>query len=91
VLGNINTSTGKSDQETVIDVVMLAVFRELLQVVKIAQAFSPVDSLSSGRSITWFELGKAFTEVVLILGGSLGVTGVLIFNRRELAAAQGVS
>ena len=91
VLGNINPSTAKTDHETVFDVVMLAVFRELLQVVKIAEAFSPVDSLSSGRSITWFELGRAFSEVVLLLGGSLGVAGVLIFNRRELATAQGVS
>ncbi len=91
VLGLVNQNTGKNDNETIIDVVMLAVFRELLAVVQIAEAFSPIDSLSTGRSITWPELGKAFAEVVLLLGGAVGAGGVFIFNRRELATAQGVS
>ena len=51
--------------------------------------FSPIDSLSSGRSISWSELGAAFGQIVLLLGGIIGVIGIVLFNRRELATAQG--
>jgi ABC-type transport system involved in multi-copper enzyme maturation permease subunit len=90
-LGLINPNTGVTDNQTIFDMVMLPVFRGLLAVVKLAESFSPVDSLSSGRSITWLELGRAFGEVVLVLGGFIGGVGVLLFTRRELATAQGVS
>ena len=42
-------------------------------------------------SITWTQLGLAFVQIVLLLGGIIGVIGVLIFNRREMATAQGTS
>ena len=51
--------------------------------------FSPIDSLSSGRVITWGELGAAFGQIVLLLGGIAGVIGIALFSRRELATAQG--
>ena len=50
---------------------------------------SPIDSLSTGRSITWLELGTVFGQVVLLIGGGIALIGMLLFNRRELAAAQG--
>ena len=91
VLGLINTSTGVADNPTIIDHIMLPVFRGLLSIVKLAEAFSPIDSLTTGRSITWFDLGKAFVQVVLLLGGILAAAGMIILSRRKLATAQGTS
>jgi hypothetical protein len=54
-----------------------------------ARPFSPVDALSTGRSIAWTHLGLAFVQIVLLLGGIIGLIGTSIFNRRELATAQG--
>jgi hypothetical protein len=51
--------------------------------------FSPIDSLSAGRVISWGELGLAFAQIVLLPGGVLGIVGIILFNRRELATAQG--
>ena len=71
------------------DNVVIPVFRAVLEVINLAKGFSPIDSLSSGRSITWTELGLAFSQIVLLLGGVLAVVGIWSFNRRELATAQG--
>jgi hypothetical protein len=58
-------------------------------VINLVKSFSPIDSLSSGRSISWTELGTAFGQIVLLLGGITGLIGIGLFNRRELATAQG--
>jgi hypothetical protein len=71
------------------DMVLIPLFKALLTVINLVKTFSPVDALSSGRSITWTELGAAFGQIVLLLGGIIGGTGILLFNRRELATAQG--
>ena len=71
------------------DVVLIPLFKGILNVVNLAKDFSPVDSLSSGRVIGWGELGAAFGQIVLLLGGIAGVIGIVLFNRRELATAQG--
>jgi hypothetical protein len=71
------------------DIVILPVFKSVLKVINLAKDFSPVDSLSTGRSISWLELGQAFAQVVLLLGGPLCVFGIVAFTRRELATAQG--
>ena len=69
---------------------LIPVFKGLLDASSIwCKNFSPIDSLSSGRSITWGELGAAFGQIVLLLGGIIGVIGIVLFNRRELATAQG--
>lgn len=70
------------------DTAMLPVFTVLLKVINLAQDFSPVDSLSTGRSITWGSLAQAFAQIVLLLGGILAVCGMWLFQRRELATAQ---
>jgi hypothetical protein len=61
----------------------------VLRVINLAKDFSPIDSLSSGRSITWAELGKACGQIVLLLGGIIATVGIWSFNCRELATAQG--
>jgi hypothetical protein len=82
-----NSETGQTGR-SVLDVVAIPVFRAVLGVINLAKDFSPIDSLSTGRSVTWGELGQAFGQIVLILGGSIGLIGIIIFNRRELATAQ---
>jgi hypothetical protein len=71
-----------------LDIVAIPVFRTVLRVINLAKDFSPIDSLSTGRSITWTQLGLAFSQIVLLFGGSLGLFGIIVFTRRELATAQ---
>jgi hypothetical protein len=70
-----------------VDSVMVPVFRGILDVINLVQQFSPVDSLSTGRNVSWMELGRAAAEIVLLLGGILGLFGIFVFHRRELATA----
>ncbi len=72
-----------------LDLVVIPVFRAALRVINLAKDFSPIDALSAGRSITWSELGRAFGQIVLLLGGLIAVVGLWAFSRRELATAQG--
>ena len=53
------------------------------------QKFSPIEPLSMGRSIEWSELGQAIFLITILLGGTIALVGIFIFNRRELATAQG--
>lgn len=72
-----------------IDTLAVPLFGGMLKLINLAKDFSPVDALSTGRSIPWPVLGRAFTQIVLMLGGVLGVFGIWTFSRRELATAQG--
>jgi hypothetical protein len=83
-----NGETGTSGP-TAADSVIIPVFRGMLAVINLVKGFSPIDALSTGRSITWWELLRAFGQIVLLLGGMISAIGILIFNRRELATAQG--
>jgi hypothetical protein len=85
----VNHETGGGG--TVIDTVLLPVFKTILKVVSLVAMFSPVDALSTGRSITWGELGLAWGQVVFLLGGILALLGILFLNRRELALPQGAA
>ena len=83
-----NEEAGTSGH-SVIDMVAIPVFRALLKLINLAKDFSPIDALSTGRSITWGQLGLAVAQIVLLLCGIVGLIGIIIFNRRELATAQG--
>jgi len=72
----------------IVDEVTVPVFSAMLKVVQLVQSFSPVDDLSTGHSITWGQLARAVGQIVFLMGGIFGVAGVLLFNRRELAAVQ---
>jgi hypothetical protein len=74
---------------SVTDVVLIPMFKGILDIVRPVENFSPVDSMSSGRAITWGELGLAFGQIVLLPGGIFALAGIALFQRRELAAAQG--
>jgi hypothetical protein len=86
--GSIDSSAQASKVTGVLDVVIVPVFRVALKVINLARDFSPIDSLSTGRSITWTELGLAFCQIVLLLGGIFALFGMFVFHRRELATAQ---
>jgi hypothetical protein len=88
--GTIDSSSAGPNKPaiTVLDVVIVPVFRAALGVINLARNFSPIDALSSGRSIPWSELGLAFAQIVLLLGGVFAVFGIFVFNCRELATAQ---
>jgi hypothetical protein len=72
-----------------VDIVLVPVFRGALKIINLVESFSPIDFLSSGRSITWGQLGLAAAQIVLLLGGFFCVMGMIFFTRRELATAQG--
>jgi hypothetical protein len=72
-----------------LDLVVIPTFRAALKVIHLAEEFSPIDSLSTGRSVTWTQLGLAFSQIVLLMAGGLGLVGMVVFTRRELATAQG--
>jgi hypothetical protein len=87
-IGVGNEETGVAGHSAA-DVVLIPMFKGMLTVIKLVENFSPVDALSTGRAITWGELGLAFGQIVLLLGGFFAVVGIIFFNRRELATAQG--
>jgi hypothetical protein len=74
---------------TAVDFVVVPIFQAALKIINLVQGFSPIDSLSSGRSIRWSELGLALLQIVVVLGGFFCVVGIYLFTRRELATAQG--
>jgi hypothetical protein len=71
------------------DVVLIPMFKGMVSIAYLVKGFSPIDSLSTGRNITWGELGAAFGQIILLLGGITGGIGIVLFSRRELATAQG--
>jgi hypothetical protein len=88
-------SVGVGDEEkgiaghSVADVVLIPMFKGILAVVSLTKNVSPIDLLSTGRAISWGQLGLAFGQIVVLMGGTIAVIGIILFNRRELATAQG--
>jgi ABC-type transport system involved in multi-copper enzyme maturation permease subunit len=87
-IANYNAEKGGRGS-TPADIVVMPVFKAIITIINMAKKFSPIDFLSTGRSITWADLGLAFSQVVLFLGGILALFGMFVFTRRELATAQG--
>ena len=85
----INHETGRIDNPTIVDMIALPVFKGLLRIINLVHGFSPIDSLSTGRSVSWGELGLALAQIVILMGGSFAAVGIISFTRRELATAQG--
>ena len=82
-----NSETGRSGHSA-LDIIAIPVFRGVLELINLAKNFSPIDALSTGRSVSWEDLARAFGQIVLLLSGCIGLVGIIIFNRRELATAQ---
>jgi len=86
--GSINGASPGQDKPF-IDHILLPMFSVMVKLVNLAQGFSPIDSLSSGRSVTWLVLLRAFGQIVVLMCGLLASFGMYVFTRRELATAQG--
>lgn len=82
-----NQETGERGSAA-LDFIAIPVFKAILTVINLAKDFSPIDSLSTGRSVTWLELLRAVTQIILVLGGVMAAFGIWAFSRRELALPQ---
>jgi len=86
-------AVGNEDKGTVghssADVVMIPLLKTILFVIQFTTSISPIDLLSAGRAISWTDFGLAFVHIVLLMGGIFILCGIILFNRRELATAQG--
>jgi len=87
-IGGYNSEKGTKGS-TPADFIVIPTFRAVLTVIDLAKDFSPIDSLSTGRSITWTQLVLAFGQIVLLLGGVFAAFGITMLTRRELATTQG--
>ncbi|MBM3822594.1 MAG: ABC transporter permease [Verrucomicrobia bacterium] len=85
----VNHETGVADEKAPVDYIILPVFRGALQLIGLVEEFSPIDSLSTGRSISWNQLGRAMLQVWVVLGGVFALFGVVTLTRREIALPPG--
>jgi hypothetical protein len=74
-----------------LDNLIIPLFDGMLKIINLVGQYSPVEALSTGRSVPWSQLGLAAAQIVLLLGGLLALFGMFVFNRRELATAQGTN
>lgn len=75
----------------VLDYIFMPFFHGLNWLIKLVTDFSPVESLSDGRSVSWFETFKAVVQIVFVACGFLGAFGIYGLARRELARPQNMS
>ena len=85
---NVDQNTGRVEETSLANQIAVPIARALLTTFNLARSFSPIDSLSSGRAITWADLSQAFLQICVLLSGALAALGIAIFTRRELATAQ---
>ncbi|MCC7376665.1 MAG: hypothetical protein IT581_18545 [Verrucomicrobiales bacterium] len=71
-----------------VDAVMVPVFQAALETINLVRQFAPIDAVSSGRSVTWGDVARAWALVVGLMGGAFAAVGIIAFTRRELATAQ---
>lgn len=86
----VNHETGTAEPH-LIDKVAVPALGLLLKLIKLVLGFSPVDALSTGRTISWGTLGLAILQVGLLVGGVIAAIGMVVFSRRELGSAQGTT
>jgi len=82
----VDNETGMVTRESAVNRVAVAVYGTARKVLERVTGYNPVDSLSTGRSITWGRLGQAAFFIVGVAGGVFAGLGIWIFTRRELAA-----
>lgn len=87
----VNHESGYTENPNIIDKIAVPVAQGMLRLLGMIKDFSPIDSLSSGRTVGWDELGRAVLQIWVVMAGLLAAIGIITFNRRELATAQGNS
>ncbi len=70
---------------SLLDKFAIPAFQLLLTVMEPIKDYSPIESLSAGRSITWGQLQKAYFFVWGICGGAMACFGIVVFQRKQLA------
>ncbi len=80
----INHETGKKDESSIIDGTAIFFARVAVKITKSIWGYSPVDSLSNGRTITWATLFWAFFAIIVVMGGLVMALGAYMFHRKEL-------
>ena len=84
-LSGVNHETGRKDYSTAVDDIAINMSKAALWVTDLIWGYSPVDNLSSGKTITWKSLIFAFTGIILIMAGLVSAFGAFMFQRKELA------
>ncbi len=84
----VDSNTGFTAAPSVIDTVSVTAAQGLLSTINMVRDFSPIDNLSTGRMITWSQVGRGVFQIVIVMGGVMGLLGVIILTRRELANAK---
>lgn len=88
--GSTNHDTGVPEGVLgAVDFIMVPIFKAAHDVLTLVNSFSPIDALSTGRSVTWMTLLRAVLQIWGLIGGVFAAFGILAFTRRELATAQG--
>lgn len=82
----LDHDTGAVSEATFVNRLSVAVYGNAKTILDQVSGYSPISYLSTGRSITWLELAKAFFVINVIVGGLISLIGIVILTRRELAA-----
>ncbi|MFQ3167892.1 MAG: ABC-type transport system involved in multi-copper enzyme maturation permease subunit [Limisphaerales bacterium] len=81
----INHETGRKDESSMLDSAAIFFAKGAVKITKSIWGYSPVDSLSDGRTITWATLFWAFFSIIVVMGGLVMALGAYMFHRKELA------
>jgi hypothetical protein len=81
----VNSESGTITEPTLINKASVVVYGNAYWVLNQVSSFSPVDALATGRSVTWLDLGRAIFVVIGITAGGIGIAGMIILTRREIA------
>ena len=82
----INSESGTVTESTLVNQLSVAIYGSAKQLIDQVSGYSPISNLSTGRSITWLELLRAFAVINVLVGGGISVVGIVVLTRRELAA-----
>ncbi len=85
----VDHETGVVGDPNWFDALTVLSFKTMYWTVQQVRNFSPIESLSLGRSITWSQTARAVAQIVILMGGLFALSGIWIFERRELAGEQG--
>jgi hypothetical protein len=81
----VNHETGRKDESSIIDGTAIFFAEVGVKITKSIWGYSPVGSLSDGRTITTATLFWAFFAIIVVMGGLVMALGAYMFHRKELA------
>jgi hypothetical protein len=81
----MQTYSAGQREKSFVDWFALPAFSVLVPVIDAQKDYSPISNLAQGESTTWSELVRAYSFIWGISGWLLGLIGVIIFSRRQLA------